>query len=70
MPKEFGIDLARSLSVLAEPPLIVFVSAFNVYAIEAFELYAMDCLLKPFDNSRLAQTLELRLEEHLDQQAA
>lgn len=58
MPKESGIDLARSLSALAEPPLIVFVTAFNVYAIEAFEVHAMDYLLKPFDDARLAQTLE------------
>lgn len=58
MPKESGIELARSLSALAEPPLIVFVTAFNVYAIEAFEVHAMDYLLKPFDDARLAQTLE------------
>jgi len=58
MPKESGIDLARSLSTMAEPPLIVFVTAYNVYAIEAFEVHAMDYLLKPFDDARLAQTLE------------
>ncbi|MYM87902.1 response regulator [Rugamonas sp. FT82W] len=58
MPKESGIELARSLSALAEPPLIVFVTAFNLYAIEAFEVHAMDYLLKPFDDARLAQTLE------------
>ncbi|MES2161954.1 MAG: LytTR family DNA-binding domain-containing protein [Pseudomonadota bacterium] len=58
MPKESGIDLARSLSAMAEPPLIVFVTAYNVYAIEAFEVHAMDYLLKPFDDARLAQTLE------------
>ena len=58
MPRESGIDLARSLSAMAEPPLIVFVTAYNVYAIEAFEVHAMDYLLKPFDDARLAQTLE------------
>ena len=37
MPFESGIDLARGLSALAEPPLIVFVTAFDVHAVEAFE---------------------------------
>lgn len=58
MPKESGIDLARGLSAMAEPPLIVFVTAFNAYAIEAFEVHALDYLLKPFDDARLEQTLE------------
>lgn len=58
MPIESGIDLARDLSALAEPPLIVFVTAFDAYAVEAFEVHALDYLLKPFADARLAQTLE------------
>lgn len=58
MPRESGIALARSLCQLEHPPLIVFVTAFNTYAVEAFEVHALDYLLKPFGDERLAQALE------------
>jgi two-component system LytT family response regulator len=57
MPKESGLELARSLAAGAHPPLIVFVTAYNAHAIDAFELHALDYLLKPFNPSRFAQTL-------------
>jgi len=37
---------------------VIFVTAYNEHAIEAFEVYALDYLLKPFDDQRLAQALE------------
>jgi two-component system LytT family response regulator len=58
MPRENGLALARDLSLQAEPPLIIFVTAFNEHAIEAFELHALDYLLKPLDDQRLANALE------------
>ena len=58
MPQENGLALARELCQLAEPPLLVFVTAFNAYAVEAFEVHALDYLLKPIDDQRLAQALE------------
>jgi two-component system LytT family response regulator len=57
MPKENGIGLARSLSNLDQPPLIIFVTAFNAHAIEAFEVHALDYLLKPFNTLRFTQAL-------------
>ncbi|MES2075964.1 MAG: LytTR family DNA-binding domain-containing protein [Pseudomonadota bacterium] len=57
MPRENGLALARELCQLAEPPLLVFVTAFNAYAVEAFEVHALDYLLKPIDDLRLAQAL-------------
>ncbi|MFZ6819441.1 LytR/AlgR family response regulator transcription factor [Undibacterium sp. Ji22W] len=57
MPKENGIGLARSLSNLDKPPLIIFVTAFNTHAIEAFEVHALDYLLKPFNTLRFTQAL-------------
>lgn len=57
MPVETGIDLARELSRQNEPPLLIFVTAYNVYALQAFEVHALDYLLKPFDDTRLSQTL-------------
>jgi len=64
MPRESGLELARSLCVRAEPPLVIFVTAFNAYAVEAFEVHALDYLLKPFTDQRLAQAL-LRAEQLL-----
>ena len=58
MPRESGLALARSLCAQPEPPLVIFVTAFNAYAIEAFEVHALDYLLKPIHRQRLAQALE------------
>ena len=58
MPRETGLALARELSTQTSPPLVIFVTAFNAHAIEAFDLHALDYLLKPFDDQRLAISLE------------
>ncbi|AKU25154.1 LytTR family transcriptional regulator [Massilia sp. NR 4-1] len=57
MPGASGLALARELCETAAPPLIVFVTAYDRYAIEAFDVHALDYLLKPFDDQRFAQTL-------------
>lgn len=57
MPRENGIAMARELSRLRVPPLIIFVTAFNAHAVDAFEVHALDYLLKPIDDARLAQTV-------------
>ncbi|KQV90020.1 LytTR family transcriptional regulator [Massilia sp. Root351] len=58
MPNESGLVLARELAQRQEPPLIVFVTAYNSYAVEAFDVHALDYLLKPFDDQRFAQAVE------------
>ncbi len=58
MPGETGLDLARQICQQPQPPLIVFVTAYNNFAVEAFEVHALDYLLKPFDDQRLAGTLQ------------
>ncbi|MYM69817.1 response regulator [Pseudoduganella sp. FT55W] len=58
MPHESGLALARELSRLPAPPLIIFVTAYNTHALDAFEVHALDYLLKPIDDQRLAQALE------------
>lgn len=58
MPAESGLALAREISRTPEPPLIIFVTAYGEHAIEAFEVHALDYLLKPLDDTRLAQAVE------------
>lgn len=57
MPQEDGLSLARELCQQPSPPLMVFVTAYDAHAIEAFEVHALDYLLKPLDDARLASAL-------------
>ena len=57
MPGMSGIEFARHLQVLASPPAVIFVTSFDQYAVEAFELNAVDYLLKPVRASRIAAAL-------------
>jgi two-component system LytT family response regulator len=56
MPGLTGLEVAAQLEQ-ATAPLLVFVTAFNEHAIRAFELSAIDYLLKPYDKDRLLKTL-------------
>jgi two-component system LytT family response regulator len=56
MPEMDGFAVVRELGVDAAP-MIVFVTAFDQYAIQAFEVDALDYLTKPFDRERFASTL-------------
>lgn len=57
MPEMSGLEFARHLTGLDKPPAVVFVTAHDRYAIEAFEVNALDYLLKPVRASRLAAAL-------------
>jgi two-component system response regulator AlgR len=57
MPQMNGIEFARHLAILESPPAVVFVTAHDQYAIDAFEVNALDYLLKPVRASRLAGAL-------------
>jgi DNA-binding LytR/AlgR family response regulator len=57
MPGLDGLELARVLRRFAEPPSIVFVTAHEDRAVDAFELGAADYLLKPLRGERLAESL-------------
>ncbi|MCQ6281505.1 LytTR family DNA-binding domain-containing protein [Bacillus sp. EB600] len=53
-----GIDIANKLNELEYPPMIVFATAYDDYALKAFELNAADYLLKPFEEKRVLHTIE------------
>jgi len=58
MPVMDGIELAQHLARLEPPPAVVFVTAYDQYAVQAFELNAIDYLLKPVRALRLKSALE------------
>ena len=61
MPLLSGIEWLRSLPT---PPLVIFTTAFREYAIEAFDLNAVDYLLKPFSFPRFAQAVQKALDRY------
>ena len=56
MPGMTGLDVVRSVGIDAMPPTI-FVTAYDQHALKAFELAALDYLVKPFDDDRFEQAL-------------
>jgi DNA-binding LytR/AlgR family response regulator len=67
MPGMNGIDAARSIARRAQ---IVFVTAYERYAVQAFEQGAIDYLVKPFDDARLADTVRRLRERGAEPRAA
>jgi len=56
MPEVGGFDLLEQIGADAVP-VVVFVTAYDNYAVRAFEMHGLDYLLKPFDDARFAQAL-------------
>ena len=60
MPKITGFEM---LELLDEPPAVIFTTAFDQYALKAFDAMAIDYLLKPFSQSRFNQAIEKYLNQ-------
>jgi len=58
MPRMDGIELAEHLGGLPVPPAVIFATAYDNYAVQAFDLNAIDYLLKPVRTSRLLAALQ------------
>lgn len=70
MPEMSGLEVVKNLSE-TETPFVAFVTAYDEYAVHAFEINAVDYLLKPVEKMRLAETLQrvfLRLNEEKNQE--
>ena len=57
MPEMDGIEVAQHLQKVADPPNVIFTTAYDAYALKAFELHAVDYLLKPIRLRRLFEAL-------------
>ena len=65
MPGKTGFDM---LSELDKAPLVIFTTAYDEYALKAFEVNALDYLLKPVEPKRLADAIQkLHLQEEREQ---
>ncbi len=68
MPEMDGFMLAEAISKLKKPPMIAFATAYDEYAINAFEVNAIDYLLKPVMEERLERTIK-RIKKKLSSNA-
>lgn len=57
MPEMDGIEIAQHLHTLEHPPAVIFTTAYDAYAIRAFDVHAVDYLLKPIRATRLKEAL-------------
>lgn len=64
MPGVSGVQLAEGLKTHPKPPAIIFVTAYTQYAVKAFEVNALDYLVKPVETRRLQQALE-KVRQHM-----
>ncbi len=63
MPERGGFEVLETLNG-ERPPVVIFVTAYDQYAVRAFEVHALDYLLKPFDRERFEAAIE-RAKTHL-----
>lgn len=64
MPEATGLQFAEALNHLKFPPSVVFVTAYSEYALDAFQVKAVDYLVKPVETERLKQAIN-RVTEHV-----
>ncbi len=69
MPGMDGFQVVQELIVRGRPPILIFVTAYDQYALKAFEVNALDYLLKPVDTDRLEKTIarvRVQIEARMD----
>ena len=64
MPEVSGLEVVERLRTLSKPPIVIFTTAHDQYAVAAFELEALDYLLKPFSARRFMIALERARQVH------
>lgn len=66
MPGGTGLEVAAALRELPHPPKVIFTTAYPDHAVEAFDLEAVDYLVKPFDAERLGRALDRALSNSVE----
>lgn len=69
MPGMDGIDVARALAQAPAPPVVIFVTAFDTFAVAAFDVDAVDYVMKPVAAARLERAVE-RARQRIAERAA
>lgn len=64
MPEMDGIAVAKRLAQFSNAPTVVFITAYDEYAVQAFEANAVDYLLKPLDDKRLDRCIDKLKQKH------
>lgn len=67
MPNVNGFEVVKALQS-DTMPMVIFATAYNQYAIDAFDLHAVDYLLKPFDPERVLRAVQRAVDRHKTQQ--
>ena len=58
MPHMSGLDVAAEIGRSENPPVIIFATAYDEYAVKAFELSAVDYVLKPYEKERILKSMD------------
>lgn len=66
MPQLSGLEVAEILMEKDDPPKIIFTTAYDEYAIEAFRVDAVDYILKPIDEEKLRESVQKKIFKNLD----
>jgi two-component system LytT family response regulator len=69
MPHKNGFEVLEAID-LERPPILIFITAWDSYALKAFEVSALDYLLKPFSDERFYQALERAKSQHRERRTA
>ena len=69
MPHGSGFEVVEAIDI-ERPPILIFITAWDSYALKAFEVSALDYLLKPFSDERFYQALERAKGQHHARHAA
>ncbi|MCK8816911.1 LytTR family DNA-binding domain-containing protein [Natroniella sulfidigena] len=65
LPSKSGLEVAQEIQNWSIKPIIIFITAYDQYAIDAFKVNAIDYLLKPYDQERLLETIERAKNNYL-----
>src|ERR687886_2561749 len=68
MPHKNGFEVVEAID-LERPPILIFITAWDSYALKAFEVSALDYLLKPFSDERFYQALARAKGQHRERRA-